>query len=324
MKILPLAFDSFGTRSMSTFVKTEDVSILIDPGTSLAPIRSGYPPHPIELKRLDEHWKDITEFAKKSDILIVTHYHFDHFNPFENLEIYEGKTVLVKHPTEKINYSQKGRAAFFLEQIKDLPKKLEYADGKEFKFGETRVKLSQPVFHGTNPRLGFVFEVLIDDGEYKFIHSSDVEGPSQQDQVDFILQNKPNLVFLDGPLSYMMYRFGVKAMESSVKNMIKILESCPLDALIVDHHFLRDLRWKEKISEVFKAAEKKKVEVKTSAEFVGKKTEMLEAHRKELYQKYPEMKIETTKKILEDNTMKKPFFPYQFRENQEEAVDFII
>jgi hypothetical protein len=116
-----------------------------------------------------------------------------------------------------------------------------------------------------------------------------VEGPSQDDQLDFILENKPNLVFLDGPLSYMIYRFGVQAMKNSVENMIKIIKNCPLDALIVDHHFLRDLKWREKIAKVFEIAEKGKIKVKTAAEYSGKPTEMLEAHRKELYQKYPEI-----------------------------------
>jgi predicted metallo-beta-lactamase superfamily hydrolase len=286
MKIIPIAFDSLGTRGMATYVETKNLKLFIDPGVSLAPIRYGLEPHPIELKKLDEHWKNIVKLAKKSEVLIITHYHYDHHNPWEHLEIYKNKTVFIKHPTEKINLSQKKRSAFFLEQIKDFPKQLEYADGKEFKFGKTLVKLSRPVFHGTNPRLGYVIEVLIDDGKYKFIHTSDVEGPSQKDQTDFILENKPNLVFLDGPLSYMMYRFGVKAMENSVENMIKIVKSCPLDALIVDHHFLRDLKWKEKISEVLKVAEKKKVEVKTSADFAGEKIDMLEAHRKELYEKH--------------------------------------
>ena len=286
MKIIPIAFDSLGVRSMATYVKTKNLKLFIDPGVSLAPIRYGLEPHPIELKRQDEHWKEIVKLAKKSEVLIITHYHYDHHNPWEHLEIYKNKTVLIKHPTEKINLSQKVRAAFFLGQIKDLPKQLEYADGKEFKFGKTRVRLSQPVFHGTNPRLGYVIEVLIDDGKNKFIHTSDVEGPSQKDQTDFILKNKPNLVFLDGPLSYMMYRFGVKAMKNSVENMIKIVKTCPLDALIVDHHFLRDLKWKERISKVFKVTDEKKIKLETAAEFAGKDIEMLEAHRKELHEKH--------------------------------------
>ncbi len=300
MKVLPVSFDSLGTRSMATFVETDDVKFFIDPGVSLAPTRYGLPPHPLEIKKMENDWKKIVDLAKKSDILIVTHYHYDHHNPFENLEIYKNKIVLIKHPTEKINLSQKNRAAYFLEQIKNLPKQLEYADGREFKFGKTRIKFSGPVFHGTNSRLGFVIEVLIEEKKYKFIHTSDVEGPSQEDQTQFILKNRPNLVILDGPLSYMIYRFGVKALENSIQNMIKIVENCPLEALIIDHHFLRDLKWREKIATVFEVANRKKVKVLTAAEFVGKEIEMLEAKRKELYQKYPEMKVEIRKKFFEE------------------------
>jgi predicted metallo-beta-lactamase superfamily hydrolase len=300
MRIIPIAFDSLGTRSMATFVETEDVKILIDPGVSLGPIRYGLPPHAMELKRLGEHWNEIVKLAKKSDVLTITHYHYDHHNPWEDLEIYKNKIVLIKHPTEKINFSQKERAAYFLEQIKNLPEKLEYTDGKEFEFGKTKIKFSEPVFHGTNPRLGYVVEVLVEEKDYKFIHTSDVEGPSQDDQTNFILENKPNLIFCDGPLSYMIYRFGIEAMKRSINNMIKIVKSCPLDAFIIDHHFLRDLKWKEKIAEVFKEAGKKKVEIQTAAEFLGKPVEMLEAQRKELYKKYPEMKAEIKRKILEE------------------------
>jgi len=233
-------------------------------------------------------------------VLIITHYHYDHHNPWENLEIYKGKTVLIKHPTENINYSQKGRAAFFLEQIKDLPKKLEYADGKKYQFGKTKLEFSNAVFHGTNPRLGFVIEVLINDGKFKFIHTSDVEGPNNKPQLDFILENKPNLVFSDGPLSYIIYRFGNKAMQNSVDYMIKIIETCPLEAFITDHHFLRDLKWRERIAKVFEVADKKKVKLQTAAEFLGKETEMLEAHRKDLFKEYPGMKFEMKKKMFED------------------------
>ncbi|RLG69602.1 MAG: hypothetical protein DRO07_01990, partial [Candidatus Iainarchaeum archaeon] len=77
MKILPIAFDSMGTRSMCTFVKTRDVKILIDPGVALGPSRYGLPPHPIEIKRREEHWQAIVKYAMQADVLIVTHYHYD-------------------------------------------------------------------------------------------------------------------------------------------------------------------------------------------------------------------------------------------------------
>ncbi|MCW1296840.1 MAG: hypothetical protein OH319_04115 [Candidatus Parvarchaeota archaeon] len=300
MKIVPIAFDSMGTRSMACYLETKDINIFIDPGVSLAPIRYGIQPHPLELKRLDEHWNEIIKFAKQCDILIISHYHYDHHDPNEGLEIYKNKIVLIKNPIEKINYSQKGRAAFFINQIKNLPKKLEYCDGKEFQFGKTKIKFSRPVFHGTNSRLGFVVEILVDDGEYKFIHTSDVEGPSQTDQLNFILENKPNLVFLDGPLSYMFYRFGVQAMKKSISNMIRIIEDCPLEALVVDHHFLRDLKWREKISEVFERAEEKGVKVLTAAEYIGKQNDLLEARRKELWEKFPDEEYKSKRIFTED------------------------
>jgi predicted metallo-beta-lactamase superfamily hydrolase len=299
MKIIPIAFDSLGTRGMATYVETDDVKIFIDPGVSLAPIRYGLGPHPLELKILDEHWNEVVKLAKKAEVLTVTHYHYDHHNPWDHLEIYDGKIVLVKHPTERINLSQKGRSAFFLDQIKNKPKMLKYADDKKYNFGNTKLEFCT-VFHGTNPRLGFVNEVFIDDGEFKFIHTSDVEGPNSDEQTRFILEKKPNLVFSDGPLSYIMYRFGTRAMNSSIENMIKIISECPLEAFITDHHFLRDLKWKDKISKVFEVAEKKKVKLQTAAEFVGKNVEMLEAHRKELFKEYPDMQYEMKKKMFEE------------------------
>jgi len=287
---------------MATYVETKDVKIFIDPGVSLAPIRYSLPPHPIELKRLDEHWKEIVKLASKSDVLIITHYHYDHHNPWENLEIYKDKTVLIKHPTENINYSQKGRAAFFLEQIKNKPKKLEYADGKKYQFGKTKLEFSKAVFHGTNPRLGFVNEVLVDDGDFKFIHTSDVEGGSVPNQTEFILKQKPNIVFLDGPLSYMIYRFGVEALNRSFQNMIRIIKETPIETFVVDHHFLRDLKYNERLKSVYEVANEKKCKLITAAEFLGKEVETLEAHRKQLYKESHSEKGQSTKlrKILEE------------------------
>ncbi len=296
MKVIPISFDSLGVRSMCTQVITEDVNILIDPSVSLAPFRSGYPPHPIELKRMDETWEKILKISEEADVIILTHYHFDHFS-WEEPDQFKNKILLIKHPTEKINLSQKGRASYFLKEIKNLPKKLEYCDGKEFKFGKTRIKFSQPVFHGSNPKLGYVVEILIENSEYKFIHTSDVEGPSQKDQTDFILENKPNLVFLDGPLSYMIYKFGLENLDKSIQNMVKIIEECPIESLIIDHHFLRDLRWKEKIAKVYEVAEKRDVKVQCVAEFIGRPVEMLEARRKELYENYPKMEYKAKKKL---------------------------
>ena len=103
MKVIPLAFDSLGTRGMATFLDLSK-KILIDPSAALAPSRYNLTPHPRELVRREEHWRRIIECAKQTDIVIITHYHYDHHNP-DMPEIYHNKIVIIKNPGENINES---------------------------------------------------------------------------------------------------------------------------------------------------------------------------------------------------------------------------
>ncbi len=288
MKVTPIAFDSLGTRSMCTLVETSDVRIIIDPGVSIAPKRYGLEPHPLEKKRMAIHWKEIQQRARSCDVVILTHYHHDHYNPSEGFEIYRNKILLIKNPTSYINKNQARRAKEFLSSIDGLPAEIIHADGKEFSFSGTRIVISRPVFHGTDEKLGFVIEVLIDDG-YRFIHTSDVEGPAMDGQADFILSNRPNLVILDGPMTSMLgFKYSKQHLQASKKNMVKLIEECPIETLVVDHHLLRDLRWKQRLAEVIEWGKKRGVRVITAAGYLGKKDDQLEALRKELYkQKSP-------------------------------------
>jgi predicted metallo-beta-lactamase superfamily hydrolase len=272
MEIIPIAFDSIGTRSMCTSIETADTRILIDPSVSLAPSRYGLPPHPLELERMEEHWNRILQFSEKAEILIITHYHFDHFS-LEEPSQFKNKVVFIKHPAEKINFSQKGRAALFLDQISGYPRKLEYADGKTVKFGKTVIKFSPPVFHGTNSKLGYVIEVAISSEGEKILFTSDVEGPSIKDQADFILKEKPNILIVDGPMTYMLgYRYSYASLTESVQNLVKII------------NFMRDLNYRTRIEPVYEAAKDKDVKVVSAAEYLNKPIELLEALRKKLYE----------------------------------------
>ncbi len=300
-KIVPLAFDSFGVRSMATFVETDDVKILIDPGASLAPLRYGLEPHPMEWERLNDAWETIKQYAENADVMVVTHYHYDHHDP-DYPELYRSKTVFIKHPTENINRSQKERAALFLEAIRGMPKKLEIADGRSFQLGGTKVSFSKAVCHGTNPRLGYVTEVSIKCGSEGFLFTSDVEGPSLEEQISFILEEKPNVLFVDGPMTYMLgYRYSFKSLEDSNNNLIKAIKQTQVQTLVLDHHFLRDLNYKLRIKPVYEAAEERGVSVITAAEYGGRKIEMLEALRKELYAKYGEKEFKVERRILKSD-----------------------
>jgi predicted metallo-beta-lactamase superfamily hydrolase len=284
MNIIPLASDSMGTRSMATFVKTRDCKVLIDPAVALGPIRYGLAPHSREEKKMDVHFRRIKTHAKKSDVLIVTHYHYDHHDPDEP-EMFKDKVLLTKHPTENINKSQKKRSAIFLDTLEGIPERIEFSDGNEFKFGKTKIRFSKAVPHGSNTKLGYVTEVCIHDGRQRFLYTSDVQGPNLDEQMDFILDEDPNVIFCDGPMTYMLgFRYSKKSLEASIqKNLIKIINKTKVKKLALDHHLLRDLKWNERIMDVYKAAKKQNVNLMTIADFCGKKNLMLEARRKELY-----------------------------------------
>lgn len=289
MRIVPISFDSMGTRSMCIYIETGDVKIIVDPGVSLAPVRYGLPPHSLEIEKMRKDWSRIVEYGCKADIVIVTHYHYDHHNPDEGLDIYDDKIVFVKNPKININFSQKLRAAYFLEKIGKLSYRLEEADGREYIFGSTRIRFSKPVFHGTNPRLGYVIEVLIDDGVDKLAYTSDVEGPSLDSQVDFLIESKPTIVFVDGPMTYMLgYRYSKASLDKSIENLYRLIKEGFIEALVLDHHLLRDLAWMDRMKPLLERVSETSIKITTAAGFIGQEPVLLEARRKELYELYPE------------------------------------
>jgi hypothetical protein len=286
---------------MATFVETDDLKVLIDPGVALAPVRYGLEPHPLEWQRLDETWEVIKQYAEDADVLVVTHYHYDHHDP-DSPELYKNKTVFTKHPTQDINRSQQERATLFLDAIKGKPKSLEVADGRNFQLGKTFINFSKAVCHGTNPRLGYVTEVSIRSNDEKFLYTSDVEGPSLEDQIGFILEEKPDILFVDGPMTYMLgYRYSFKSLEISNNNLVKVIKKTHLYTLVLDHHLLRDLDYRARVKPIYEAAEKRGTKVVTAAEFCGRKIEMLEASRRELYAKYGETEAGGKKRILRES-----------------------
>lgn len=298
MEIVPIASDSLGVRSFCVQIITKDLSILIDPSVSLAPRRYGLPPHNLEIRRMNELWEKILKLSLESDLIVISHYHFDHFS-WDEPNQFKGKILLIKHPTQFINFSQRRRASIFLKKISGLPKEIKYCDGKEFKFGSTTLKFSKPVPHGINEKLGFVVELFIEENGESFLFSSDVEGPPLEEQESFILENSPRVVFIDGPMTYMLnYRYPEEALTKSVGNLVKIIEKCKPEKLVLDHHLLRDLNYKERIRNVYERASEFNCEVLSMAEFLGKEDDMLEARRRELYRQFPMKRREKLKKSL--------------------------
>lgn len=278
-----------GVRSSATFVETTDVKILIDPGVSLAPVRFGLPPHPLEIKAMNESWRAIKEYAARSDILVITHYHFDHFDPTEPL-VFRDKVLLVKHPKEQINSSQRERARALSKSFGTLPRSVETADNGSFNFGNTHIRFSPAVPHGPRAKVGWVVEVSVREGDFSFLYTSDVQGASRPEHVSFIHSESPDFLYLDGPLTYMMGQaFTRDDLNSSLTNIRELVEKTSVQTLVMDHHVIRDPNWKEELKELFASAEKSGKKLVTAAGFLGKEDEMLEAHRRQLFAWHPDM-----------------------------------
>jgi predicted metallo-beta-lactamase superfamily hydrolase len=288
MIIKPIAFESLGVRSQATLVETKDVRIFIDPAVSLAPRRYGLPPHELEVKRLLELSEKITNEAKDADIIIITHYHYDHHDPGYIIpkNIYKNKLVFIKDPQNNINNSQRfRRAPKFLRAIRDLPKSIEIADNKEFKFGSTRLIFSPAVPHGADEKLGYVIQVGIKDNDGTIIVTSDIEGAVKNKHLEFTKIIKPNLIIIDGPLSYLLGTALKKEdLELSIKNMEEIVKN-GAQTVIIDHHVLRDLNYKEILKPIIEIGRDLGVKIITAAEYLGLEVQQLEARRKELFTK---------------------------------------
>ena len=282
MRIVPLASDSLGSRSMATLVETPDVKILLDPSVRLAPYRFALPPHPTEETRQRELWRQIRAAAKNAHVLTVSHYHYDHHNPHAP-SVFRNKIAFLKDGKFRINRSQRERAGAFVRALKAYPKEIQVADGNQMDFGGTELVFSPAVPHGYNDELGYVVMTRIAHGPDVFVHTSDVLGPPLKEQVSFLLEARPTVLYVDGPMTHMPENYPEEHTRRSLANLIRVIRSTDVRTLILDHHILRDREWRPRMARVFEAAEEHGVTVQTAAEFRGKKIEQLEANRDRLY-----------------------------------------
>ncbi len=288
MKVSVLAADSMGVRSLATVVEACGLVVGIDLGASLAPRRYGLPPHELELRALEEALSEAGRWVRESHAVVITHYHYDHYMSREP-ELYEGKLLLVKHPQENINFSQKMRARRFLK-LSGLEGRAEvkYADGRSFDLSGVKVEFSEAVWHGEpGTKVGRVLMVRVSCGEGSAVYCSDVQGPADPEALKKLIEwgrEGIDVLVLGGPPTYFAgFKVPVEAVEKGLKGLMRVIKEVRPEALIVDHHLLRDLNYREKIEEHIKVARETGVKLLTAAEYMGKPLNQLEARRKELW-----------------------------------------
>ncbi len=334
----PVWADSLGAKSFCTFVRTPDVSILIDPGVAI--MHRSFPASWEDKEKwLAEGYEAISKASKQADVVVITHYHYDHYTDFEE-SFYRDRLILAKSPNEYINDSQRKRALTFFSHLfameslnlsevmeppagsdypnplrkiphamsmkygdyekrkKELLEKgmkwflarankwkgyeripehngetfrLGFADGREFSFGETVIRFTEPMFHGVEfSRVGWVVGLVVERGGEKILYSSDVDGPIIEDYADWIISEKPSIVLLDGPatytLGYMLNRINLRR---AVDNIIRIIDEVHPLLILLDHHLLREPKFRERLKKVYERAEIVGIDIRTVAEYYG-------------------------------------------------------
>ncbi|RLE73317.1 MAG: hypothetical protein DRJ37_00610 [Thermoprotei archaeon] len=288
IRITPIADESLGVRSMCLFVETPDVRILFDPGVSLAPRRYGLPPHPLEFKAAREARRRILNYARKADIVTVSHYHLDHYTPaFRSwyewtdeetyVEVYSEKIILAKSIEEHINFNQRKRGFVFKNTIEDLGSaRLLYFDAGRLLYGSTTVEASPPLPHGPEgSKLGWVLVFTVIHEGHKVMYAPDVQGPISKRTLSYILSIKPDILVIGGPPLYLSGRkIKKEEVEKGLANLREL--SYNLKYVILSHHLLRDKNW-DKLS----------INAFLFSSILGSDEELLEANRDILYEERP-------------------------------------
>ncbi len=277
MKVIPLAADSLGVRSMATYVEGGRTRILIDPGATLGPTRYNLPPAEEEWAALRDANNLISTYATRAHVVFVSHYHEDHFR--YDPEFYAGRQVWAKDPRRMINPKQGQRGGNLWRAI--APRcRLEAAEGRRYDFTDLLLTASPPLAHGVEGTgLGYVVALTVTDGSdgFRFVHASDVQGPLSPVATAYLIRERPRLLYLSGPPSYIEKQIGAALIDQGIENLLRIIETTGC-RVIMDHHAVRDPRQAERLHRLWETRQ-----VVTAAEYLGRPNRLLEANRHRLW-----------------------------------------
>ena len=277
MKVVPLAADSLGVRSVATYVECGDTRILIDPGASLGAARFGLPPADEEWEALRRANDRISAYADRAGWVFVSHYHEEHFR--HDPTIYAGRSVWAKDPRRMVAGAQAERARQFW-QAHEAAARLDSADGRCIETPDCILAASPPLPHGAEVSgMGHVIALTVTDRRsgQRFVHASDVQGPLSPVAAAYLARERPSLLYLSGPPAYLEHRLGRALVEQGVEHLLRIIERTGC-RVIMDHHAVRDETYRDRFRRLWDTGR-----VATAAEFLGLADAPLEARRKHLW-----------------------------------------
>ena len=173
---------------------------------------------------------------------------------------------------------KKWNSSLWIPELEFKEIETRYSEGKKFSFGETKIRFTKPLFHGIEfSRVGWIFATVVQHEGEKLIHSSDMNGPIIEDYMEWIIKENPDILILDGPMTYMMgYLLNKTNLQRAVNNISRIVRESEVKLVIYDHHLPREARFRENTEEVWRVAKKLNKKLLTAAEFLGKTPKVLE------------------------------------------------
>lgn len=276
MRLIPVAFDSFGVKGMCTRIETPDLIVTIDPGVS---IQTGESPLPekTRIQLLSQFEEQVLASSERSDAIVISHYHLDHFLCRREPKVYAGKIIFAK-ALDDLPEKQQETAKKFFKTIDGLPKEIIWADARKFKFKKTEISFSEPIWHGkADAEPGRVMMTVIIRGKNRVLISSDIAGPVDEKTTDLICEFNPQEAVIDGYPTFLQPEPQTDIeLVKSIVNICRILCISGLKTLVLDHHLCRDYRYPVLFKTVYQKAAKLKKRFGTVSELAGRKSAVLE------------------------------------------------
>ncbi len=262
---------------MCIAVRTPEISIVIDPGVSAQ--TEQFPlPEAVREQLRNDYEAAVTAAAQQAEIIVVSHYHLDHFLDRRDPALYGGKIIFAKSPDD-LPAKQQETARRFFQMIDGLPREIIWADGRRFKFKKTEIGFSPPLWHGqadTEP--GRVIMTEITRGRGKLLVSSDVAGPVDDQTTELITGFQPQVAIIDGYPTFLQsdpqtdLQFLI-----SLFNITHLLLLRSIKTLVLDHHIARDYRYPALFQPVYRLAKKLNKRFGTAAEIIGLRSAVVTA-----------------------------------------------
>src|SRR5207244_8385572 len=135
----------------------------------------------------------------------------------------------------------------------------------------------------SNAELRDIARTRLAQGHEVSVHTSDVLGPPLKEQLSFLIDAQPTVLYVDGPMTHMPENYPPEHTKRSLTHLVRILRTTEVRTLILDQHILRDRDWKSRMVPVFEAGKEHDVAVLTADGFAGKPVDQLKERHDKLY-----------------------------------------